>query len=69
MPHFGAVLAVEDFHDLSANMKEAGATFVIEPYLRFEGQPGEQWTMFFLDPAGNAMEFKAFADESQIFAK
>ncbi len=50
-------------------MKAAGATFVIEPYLRFEGQPGEQWTMFFLDPSGNAMEFKAFADESQIFAK
>jgi extradiol dioxygenase family protein len=42
--------------------------FVIEPYLRFEGQPGEQWTMFLLDPAGNALEFKAFADDSQVFA-
>ena len=69
VPHFGAVLSIEDFHDLSSKMKAADATFVIEPYLRFEGQPGEQWTMFFLDPAGNAMEFKAFADESQIFAK
>ena len=49
-------------------MKAAEAEFVIEPYLRFAGEPGEQWTMFFLDPSGNAMEFKAFADESQIFA-
>ena len=69
VPHFGAVLSYDDFHDLAGKMKAAGATFVIEPYLRFEGQAGEQWTMFFLDPAGNAMEFKAFADESQIFAK
>lgn len=69
VPHFGCVLAVEDFHDLASKMKAAGASFVIEPYLRFAGEPGEQWTMFFLDPAGNAMEFKAFADESQIFAK
>ncbi|WP_353951976.1 VOC family protein [Knoellia sp. S7-12] len=69
VPHFGAVLSIDDFHALSEKMKTAGSTFVIEPYLRFEGQPGEQWTMFFLDPAGNAMEFKAFADESQIFAK
>ena len=69
VPHFGLVLSHEDFHDLAAKMQEAGAEFVIEPYLRFEGEPGEQWTMFFLDPAGNAMEFKAFADESQIFAK
>ena len=69
VPHFGCVLAVDDFHDLASKMKAAGASFVIEPYLRFAGEPGEQWTMFFLDPAGNAMEFKAFADESQIFAK
>jgi len=59
---------VEDFHDLAGKMKAAEAEFVIEPYLRFAGEPGEQWTMFFLDPSGNAMEFKAFADESQIFA-
>jgi extradiol dioxygenase family protein len=69
VPHFGLVLSTEDFHDLAGKMKAAGATFVIEPYLRFAGEPGEQWTMFFLDPSGNAMEFKAFADESQIFAK
>lgn len=68
VPHFGLVLSHEDFHDLAGRMRRAGAEFVIEPYLRFEGEPGEQWTMFFLDPAGNAMEFKAFADESQIFA-
>lgn len=69
VPHFGAVLTHDDFHDLASRLKAADTQFVIEPYLRFEGQPGEQWTMFFLDPAGNAMEFKAFADESQIFAK
>lgn len=69
VPHFGAVLSIEDFHALATKMTEAGATFVIDPYLRFEGLPGEQWTMFFLDPSGNAMEFKAFADEAQIFAK
>ena len=68
VPHFGLVLSVEDFHDLAGKMKAAEAEFVIEPYLRFAGEPGEQWTMFFLDPSGNAMEFKAFADESQIFA-
>ena len=69
VPHFGLVLSHDDFHALAAKMKDAQAEFVIEPYLRFEGEPGEQWTMFFLDPAGNAMEFKAFADESQIFAR
>ncbi len=68
VPHFGAVLSVPDFQHLAATMRAAGAEFVIEPYLRFAGEPGEQWTMFFLDPSGNAMEFKAFADESQIFA-
>jgi extradiol dioxygenase family protein len=69
VPHFGLVLSIEEFHELADKMKAANAEFVIEPYLRFEGEPGEQWTMFFLDPANNAMEFKAFADESQIFAK
>ena len=48
--------------------QEAGTSFVIEPYVRFEGQAGEQWTMFLHDPAGNALEFKAFADDAQIFA-
>ena len=69
VPHFGAVLSIDDFHALAAKMKDAGATFVIEPYLRFEGQPGEQWTMFVLDPSGNAMEFKAFADDAMVFAR
>ena len=69
VPHFGLVLSTDDFHDLANKMRAADAKFVIEPYLRFAGEPGEQWTMFFLDPANNAMEFKAFADESQIFAK
>ena len=68
VPHFGLILTVPQFHELAERLRQAGVEFVIEPYLRFEGQPGEQWTMFLLDPAGNAMEFKAFADESQIFA-
>jgi len=68
VPHFGLILEVDDFHTLADRLRAAGTTFVIEPYLRFAGQPGEQWTMFLLDPAGNAMEFKAFADDSQVFA-
>ena len=69
VPHFGLALSVENFHDVARKLKASRAKFVIEPYLRFQGEPGEQWTMFTLDPAGNALEFKAFADESQIFAK
>ena len=68
VPHFGLILDVEDFHDLAERLRAAGTTFVIEPYLRFAGEAGEQWTMFLLDPAGNAMEFKAFADDAQVFA-
>ena len=68
VPHFGLILTIEDFHALAERLRAAQIPFVIEPYLRFEGQPGEQWTMFLLDPAGNAMEFKAFRDESQVFA-
>ncbi|MGC5009346.1 VOC family protein [Streptosporangium sp. DT93] len=68
VPHFGLILDVPRFHELADRLRAAGTAFVIEPYLRFEGRPGEQWTMFLLDPAGNALEFKAFADESQIFA-
>jgi hypothetical protein len=68
VPHFGLILAVDEFHDLAQRLRAAGTTFVIEPYLRFAGLPGEQWTMFLHDPAGNALEFKAFADENQIFA-
>lgn len=68
VPHFGLILSIVDFHALAGRLREAGTEFIIEPYLRFEGQPGEQWTMFLTDPAGNALEFKAFEDESQIFA-
>lgn len=69
VPHFGVVLTVPDFHQLAGKLREADIDFVIEPYVRFEGEPGEQWTMFFTDPAGNALEFKAFADLDQLFAK
>lgn len=69
VPHFGLVLSIQDFHELADRLRAAGTEFVIEPYLRFAGEPGEQWTMFLLDPAGNALEFKAFQDESQLFAK
>ncbi|MDX6331275.1 MAG: uncharacterized protein QOI83_3658 [Streptomycetaceae bacterium] len=68
VPHFGLLLTIPEFHDLAARLRAAGTRFVIEPYLRFEGLPGEQWTMFLLDPAGNALEFKAFADDGQVFA-
>jgi extradiol dioxygenase family protein len=69
VPHFGLILPIPDFHALADRLRAAGTEFVIEPYLRFAGEPGEQWTMFFRDPAGNALEFKAFKDESQVFAK
>ena len=68
VPHFGLVLDIADFHELAAALRAAGTDFVIEPHVRFPGEPGEQWTMFFLDPAGNALEFKAFADPTQLFA-
>ena len=68
VPHFGLVLTVERFHELGRRLTEAGTDFVIAPYVRFENTPGEQWTMFLLDPSGNALEFKAFKDPSQLFA-
>ncbi|USX55296.1 VOC family protein [Lentzea sp. HUAS12] len=68
VPHFGLVLTVDEFQVLADKLKAAGTKFVIEPYVRFKGEPGEQWTMFLLDPAGNALEFKAFADDAQVFA-
>lgn len=68
IPHFGVLLEVDEFHVLAERLRAAGHPFVIEPYLRFAGLPGEQWTMFLLDPAGNALEFKAFADDAQVFA-
>ncbi|MFJ4654595.1 VOC family protein [Nocardia sp. NPDC088792] len=69
IPHFGLLLAPRQFHVLAERLRTAGTQFVIEPYLRFPDQPAEQWTMFFLDPAGNALEFKAFSDETQVFAR
>lgn len=68
VPHFGLVLTIPAFQQLAERLRAAGTEFVIEPYVRFAGQKGEQRTMFFLDPAGNALEFKAFADDSQVFA-
>ena len=69
IPHFGVVLTQPDWDTLATRVTGAGIRFIIEPYTRFKGEPGEQSTMFFLDPAGNALEFKAFADLGQLFAK
>jgi extradiol dioxygenase family protein len=69
VPHFGLILTMEQFDRLAERVRGAGVEFVIEPYVRFRGEVGEQATMFFLDPSGNALEFKAFADRSRIFAK
>ena len=67
--HFGVVLTMAEWDVLAARLRAAGTRFVIEPYVRFKGEVGEQATMFFMDPCGNALEFKAFADRSQLFAK
>ena len=69
VPHFGVILTLADWQGLADKLRAAGTRFVIEPYIRFKGEVGEQATMFFLDPSGNALEFKAFADDGQIFAK
>jgi extradiol dioxygenase family protein len=69
VPHFGVVLEWDAWHVLAARLRESGVTFVIEPGIRFRGEVGEQATMFFLDPSGNALEFKAFKDPSKLFAK
>ena len=69
VPHFGLVLSMGQWKELAERLRDAGVDFVIEPTIRFEGQPGEQATMFFLDPAGNALEFKAMADPAKLFAK
>ncbi|GAB5519177.1 MAG: VOC family protein [Rhodothermales bacterium] len=68
VPHFGVILEYDDWEALAERVKAAGVEFVIEPYIRFKGEPGEQATMFFLDPSGNALEFKAFKDDAMIFA-
>lgn len=68
VPHFGVVLERSDWDALAARLQAAGVTFGIAPYVRFAGQAGEQATMFFYDPSGNALEFKSFADDAMIFA-
>ena len=67
--HFGIVLPMPEWEAMAARLKAKGIEFVIEPYIRFKGEPGEQATMFFLDPSGNALEIKAFADSEMLFAK
>lgn len=69
VPHFGLVLAMDEWKSLAERLQSAGTQFVIPPTLRFAGQPGEQATMFLLDPAGNALEFKAMTDPANLFAK
>jgi extradiol dioxygenase family protein len=69
VPHFGIVLKWEDFNSLAEKLKKKKIHFVIAPYIRFKGKTGEQATMFFLDPSGNALEFKAFKNPTQLFAK
>jgi extradiol dioxygenase family protein len=68
MPHFGLVLQSADWQALAARLKQAHTAFVIEPHLRFAGQPGEQWTMFFLDPFGNPIEVKGFDALDTVYA-
>lgn len=67
--HFGVVLPMQEWEALAQRLQENGTHFVIEPHIRFKGEVGEQATMFFLDPSGNALEFKAFADIGRLFAK
>lgn len=67
--HFGVIMTLEAWHDLAERLTAAGTKFIIAPQVRFKGQPGEQATMFFLDPSGNALEFKAFADDAMVFAR
>jgi len=67
--HFGVILTLDAWRALADRLKAAGTQFIIEPQVRFKGLPGEQATLFFLDPSGNALEFKAFADDAMVFAK
>jgi extradiol dioxygenase family protein len=69
VPHFGVVLSMARWQELADRLIAAGVRFVLEPHIRFEGLPGEQATMFLLDPSGNALEFKAFRSREQLFAK
>jgi len=67
--HFGVILEMKDWEQLAARLKESDIKFIIEPHIRFKGEPGEQATMFFLDPCGNPLEFKAFSNDDMIFAR
>lgn len=69
VPHFGVILGMQEWRDLAQRLRQAAVRFVIEPHIRFRHQAGEQATLFLLDPSGNALEFKAFADPGRIFAK
>jgi uncharacterized protein len=69
MPHFGLVLPVAAWQAMAERLRAAGTEFVIEPHLRYPGQPGEQWTMFFRDPSGNPIEVKAFTAEDGLYAR
>ncbi len=69
VPHFGIVLPMDEWKALADRLRSKGVEFIIEPKIRFAGEVGEQATMFFLDPSGNALEFKGFSDFSQVFAK
>jgi len=68
MPHFGLVLSLDDWQPLAQRLKQAGTEFVLAPQVRFEGQPGEQWTMFFEDPSGNPLEVKGFRSLEAVYA-
>jgi extradiol dioxygenase family protein len=68
IPHFGVLLPPPEWDDLAARLRAAGTEFLIEPHVRFEGEAGEQHTMFFHDPSGNAIEVKSFADDAMVFA-
>ena len=67
IPHFGAIVSVDQFEALRERLEDAGVTFVVKPYLRYAGNEGQQHTLFILDPSGNPIEFKAFVDEGEIF--
>jgi extradiol dioxygenase family protein len=67
VPHYGVVLDIDQFQTLASRLRDADISFIMEPTIRFEGEPGEQHTMFVRDPSGNALEFKAFRDLGQLF--
>lgn len=69
VPHFGVVLDMATWERLAGRLRDAGVAFAVEPHVRFRGQPGEQATLFFYDPSGNALEFKAFKDPDRLFAR